>query len=192
MLTRIGIIAVAMATMFECAPPPTGEVAPPPTSVAQNTRPVVGTIPTPSVAQTAPEGPMVPDLTVPPTTVPVLPLVNPDSPCQEWVSTAVDNGWPEDREVIERMVAIMWRESRCQPDAYKADDPNGGSLGLLQINQFWCRPSTYWPSGYLQAHGVLDQCLELFDPSTNLRAGWVVYSYSYQRHGGNGWNPWKV
>lgn len=30
MLTRIGIIAVAMATMFECAPPPTGVVAPPP------------------------------------------------------------------------------------------------------------------------------------------------------------------
>ena len=192
MLTRIGIIAVAMATMFECAPPPTGVVAPPPTSVAQNTRPVVGTIPTTSVAQTAPEGPMVPDLEVPATTVPVLPLVNPDSPCQEWVETATNVGWPRDREVIERMVAIMWRESRCQPDAYKADDPNGGSLGLMQINQFWCLPSTYWPSGYLQAHGVLDQCMELFDPSTNLRAGWVVYSYSYQRHGGNGWNPWKV
>lgn len=195
MLVRTGILVVALVAMLEPAPPPDMTVAPPPSTVVQNTRPVVGTAPPTSVAETASEGPMVADLTVAPattTTVVPVPLVNPDSPCQEWVETATNVGWPKDREVIERMVAIMWRESRCQPDAFNANDPNGGSLGLLQINQFWCLPSAYWPDGYLQAHDVLEDCDQLFDPAVNLRASWVVYTYSYNRHGGNGWNPWKV
>lgn len=192
MLVRAGILVVALVAMLDSAPPPELTVAPPPSTVVQNTRPVVGTVPPTSVPQTAPQGPMVADLTVPPTTTSVVPLVNPDSPCQEWVGTATNVGWPKDREVIERMVAIMWRESRCQADAFNADDPNGGSLGLLQINMFWCKPSAYWPDGYLQAHGVLEDCDQLFDPVVNLRASWVIYVYSYNRHGGDGWNPWKV
>jgi hypothetical protein len=148
---------------------------------------VVDTTHAPSVPETAPEGPMVATTVA----VPVA-LVRPDSPCQEWVPLAVASGWPRDRAVIERLADIVWRESRCNPEAWNETDPNGGSMGLMQINRFWCQPSKYWPSGYLQAHGVLESCDELLDPATNLHAGWVIYSYSYQRNGGDGWNPWKV
>lgn len=186
MLVRFGIGLVAMLSMLECAPPSGG--APSPTTVAQNTRPII--TPVSSVA--------VPQDTTTTTTMPerqqvvVVPLVRPDSPCQEWVPTAVDNGWPRDRQVVEKLVSIVWRESRCEADAWNRTDPNGGSIGLMQINMFWCKPSAYWPTGYLQAHGVLESCDELLDPAVNLMAGWVVYTYSYNRHGGDGWNPWKL
>jgi hypothetical protein len=118
-------------------------------------------------------------------------LVDPDSPCQEWVPLAIAQGWPQDREVIERLVNIMWRESRCNAGAYNPDDPNTGSYGLLQVNGYWCLPSKYWAEGWLQAQGVLDECSKLYDPAVNLRAAWLMYSYSSQRNGGDGWNPWK-
>lgn len=124
------------------------------------------------------------------TQIPVA-LVDPSSPCQEWVPLAVQMGWPQDREVIERLVNIMWRESRCQPGAYNATDPHGGSYGLLQLNGYWCSPSQYSSNGWLQDQGVLDVCSKLYDPATNLKAAWLMYSYSIQRNGGDGWNPWN-
>lgn len=148
---------------------------------------VPSTAPPTSVPQKPLQGPMVATTTVPPA-----PVVGPDTPCQEWVPLAVASGWPQDRVMLEKLMSIVWRESRCTVDAWNHSDPNGGSMGLLQVNRFWCLGSRYWPSGYLQAHGVLESCDDLLDPATNLRAGWVIYSYSYQRHGGDGWNPWKV
>jgi hypothetical protein len=70
-------------------------------------------------------------------------------------------------------------------------DPNGGSLGLLQINQFWCKPSKYTDNGWLQDMGILDDCQELYDPATNLRAGLAMYSYSVYKNG-DGWHPWRT
>jgi hypothetical protein len=61
----------------------------------------------------------------------------------------------------------------------------GGSAGYFQINYFWCKPSTYWPTGWLQAQGILDDCAELFDPQINVRAAVAIWRNS-------GWLPWKT
>lgn len=188
MPSRLVLGVLAVLAMLEFTPPTNTPV--PDVAVPQQTTPplVVAPIPTLSVPETAPEGAMGADYQQ---TVTV-PLVAPDSPCQQWVPLAIASGWPEDRAVIEPLVNIMWRESRCSTESWYKVDPNGGSRGLLQINGFWCQPSRYWPDGYLQAHGILETCDDLFDPAVNLRAGWALYNYSYNRHDGNGWHPWKV
>lgn len=118
-------------------------------------------------------------------------LVGPDTPCQEWVPLAVQQGWPADREIIEVMVSIMWRESRCLPRTFNSTDTKGGSRGLLQINGFWCEPRFPGDIGWLQAQGILVSCDELFEPGVNLRAALAIYNYSLERNG-DGWNPWQA
>jgi hypothetical protein len=185
MVSRLTLGVLAVLAMLEFTPPDIDDI-PTSTTVTQDTRATVTPVTTTTVVSQ--ETTQVPDhqqtITVP--------LVAHDSPCQEWVTLAVASGWPKDRDVIEPLVNIMWRESRCNHDSYNPTDPNGGSRGLLQINGFWCQPSQYWPDGYLQAHGILKTCDDLFDPAVNLRAGWALYNYSYNRHDGNGWHPWKV
>ena len=104
--------------------------------------------------------------------------------CEQVFDTAKAIGWPADQ--LGMLVAIAQRESRCQPDAFNASDPNGGSYGIMQINGFWCQPSRYWPNGYLQAHGLLTSCTDLYDRATNLRAALAIYRYS------NGWRAWSL
>lgn len=138
-----------------------------------------------SVPQTAPQTPLRPDLEQP---IPV-PTTLPDTKCAEWYPLAIEVGWPD--ELWPRLAKIMWRESRCQPDAHYDGDPNGGSYGLMQINGFWCRPRYAGDPGWLQSAGVLDTCDELYDPETVLHASLHVYIYSlYQNK--NGWHPWRV
>ena len=107
----------------------------------------------------------------------------PDWRCDEWMPLAVEIGWPEDE--LPKLSYAVYRESRCRPDQHNPDDPVGGSNGLVQINRFWCRPSQYWPDGWLQTHGVLDDCDEVFDPETNLRAALAIWHNS-------GWSPWNL
>ena len=107
----------------------------------------------------------------------------PEWRCDEWIPLAVHIGWPE--EELPKLSYAVYRESRCRPDQHNPDDPMGGSNGLVQINRFWCRPSQYWPDGWLQAQGVLDDCDELFDPETNLRAALAIWQNS-------GWEPWNL
>jgi hypothetical protein len=107
----------------------------------------------------------------------------PEWRCDEWMPLAVEVGWPE--EELPKLSYAVYRESRCRPDQHNPDDPVGGSNGLVQINRFWCRPSTYWPDGWLQTQGVLDECDELFDPETNLRAALAIWHNS-------GWSPWNL
>ena len=121
--------------------------------------------------------------------VPVIPTTTattqPDAPktlCEQVFDTAKAIGWPADQ--LGMLVAIAQRESRCQPDAFNPNDPNGGSYGIMQINGFWCQPSRYWPNGYLQAYGLLTSCADLYDRETNLRAALAIYRYS------NGWRAW--
>lgn len=109
--------------------------------------------------------------------------------CGEWRSLALSLGWPESEWPT--LNKVMWRESRCQPTALNGRDPNGGSSGLLQINHYWCRPSRYTPNGWLQDQGVLKECADLFDPTTNLRAGIKIFTYSLNKNS-NGWNPWTT
>ena len=112
------------------------------------------------------------------TTAPALTL------CGQVFNMAKTVGWPVNE--LTMVVAVAYRESRCQPDAFNAKDPNGGSAGVMQINYFWCKPSQYWPRGYLQAHGLLRDCAELFDLETNLRAALAIYRYS------EGWRAWSL
>jgi hypothetical protein len=76
--------------------------------------------------------------------------------CGHWLGDALNVGWS--RSHISKLDYVMWRESRCLPNAFNSKDPNGGSKGLMQINQFWCLPSRYFPSGWLQSQGVLRSC----------------------------------
>jgi hypothetical protein len=104
--------------------------------------------------------------------------------CGQVFNMAKDIGFPLNE--LTTVVAVAYRESRCQVEAFNAKDPNGGSAGAMQINYFWCKPSQYWPNGYLQAHGLLKDCAELFDLETNLRAALAIYRYS------EGWRAWSL
>ena len=118
---------------------------------------------------------------IPSTTLTTQPSA-PKSLCEQVFDTAKAIGWPADQ--LGMLVAIAQRESRCQPNAFNANDTVGQSYGTMQVNDFWCLPSRYWPNGYLQAHGLLTKCTDLFDRETNLRAALAIYRYS------NGWRAW--
>ena len=70
---------------------------------------------------------------IPPTTVKSTPITQPDA-CQTVFDMARHVGWPEHE--LTQLIAIAYRESRCNPTAFNATDPNGGSNGVMQINQF--------------------------------------------------------
>ncbi len=150
-------------------------------------RPVPTTTPGTSVPQTAPETPIRPDLEQPI----AVPTTLPDTPCAEWYPIAADVGFSETH--WERMSQIMWRESRCQPDAHYPKDPNGGSFGLMQINGFWCTPRWAGDVGWLQASGVLDTCLDLYHPEINIEASFHIFIYNIYQHGPDrGWYAWRT
>ena len=104
--------------------------------------------------------------------------------CGQVFNMAKTVGWPLNE--LSTVVAVATRESRCQVKAFNPKDPNNGSAGVMQINYFWCKPNQYWPNGYLQAHGLLKNCAELFDLETNLRAALAIYRYS------EGWRAWSL
>jgi len=106
---------------------------------------------------------------------------NPDWRCDEWMPLAREVGWAE--EQLPKLSYVIYRETRCRPDQHNPDDPMGGSNGLTQINQFWCKPTQYWPGGWLQTHGILDHCDELYDPRISLTASLALWENS-------GWTPW--
>ena len=108
--------------------------------------------------------------------------------CPQWAQLAVDVGWLE--EDLPKLDAILHRESRCFTDSHYALDPFGGSYGLMQINAFWCKPSRYYPTGYLQSYGILTACSDLFHPRTNLTSARLIWQYSYDQYG-DGWLPWQ-
>lgn len=179
-MRTIGIVFLFALAGLSCDGPPDSRSAeiPPPTTTAGV-----------SVAYRPVQTPIRPDLgqsiptpTAPPTTLPA-------TKCAEWYPLAMEVGWPD--ELWPRLSQIMWRESRCLPDAHFDGDPNGGSYGLMQINGFWCRPRYAGDPGWLQAAQVLDTCDELYDPETVLEASLHVYVYSlYQNK--NGWHPWRT
>jgi hypothetical protein len=124
-----------------------------------------------------------PSAPLPTTTLITTPITQPDA-CGEVFNMAKHVGFPEHE--LATVVAIAYRESRCQPDAFNANDPNGGSNGVMQINQFWCKPSRYWPNGYLQAYGLIKTCDDLFDLEHNMRSALAIYRYS------EGWRAWSL
>jgi hypothetical protein len=103
--------------------------------------------------------------------------------CTQVATLASIEGLPASE--LETALRVAVRESRCTSDAYNATDPNGGSYGIYQINGFWCRPNTNWPTGWLQAKSIVTDCADLFDPTTNTRAMVAIWHNS-------GWLPWTT
>ena len=103
--------------------------------------------------------------------------------CTQVATIALAEGLPPSE--LETALRVAVRESRCTSDAYNALDTNGGSYGLYQINGFWCRPNTNWPTGWLQAKGILTNCDDLYDPTTNTKAMVAIWRNS-------GWLPWST
>lgn len=103
--------------------------------------------------------------------------------CGEWHDLAISVGWSEaDWPMLSR---VLYKESRCNFDSWNRSDPMDGSMGLTQINTFWCLPTQYNPSGWLQKQGALTECSQLFDPTVNLSAALLIYKRS-------GWGPWGL
>jgi hypothetical protein len=114
-----------------------------------------------------------------------------DAQCPQWHEMALLAGW--EIEHLDRLDYIIWRESRCLPNAHNKADPVTGSRGLMQINGFWCLKSRWepHPAGYLGNIGIINSCEDLFDPILNLRAGKAIYDYGVER-GQCPWRPWST
>lgn len=95
----------------------------------------------------------------------------------------------DSRDMMYEVDYIMWRESRCNASVINRDDPMGGSIGLFQINKFWCKPNRYTERGFLQDAGVLTKCKDLYNPIVSGKAMMAIYEYANDRYG-DGWGPW--
>ena len=166
LISKLAIsLFISVTSIFILTPPPAptaDDLAPAPITVWQGLEPASPT---------------------PPTTVVTTPITQPDA-CQTVFDMARHVGWPEHE--LTQLVAVAYRESRCNPDAFNPTDPNGGSAGVMQINYFWCKPSSYYANGYLQAYGLLRTCNDLFNLEDNLRSALAIYRYS------NGWRAWSL
>jgi hypothetical protein len=119
------------------------------------------------------------------TSTTVAPVVVPsDTPCAEWLPLAVQVGWPNDTDILQTLGRIMWRESRCQPDACSKSDSDRPcrDYGLTQGN--WTAHHEWWAD-----LGITPD--EMFDPATNLRFAYLLYS-ELEAKGRCGWQPWKL
>ena len=140
--------------------------------------------------------------TMPPTTLPqtttsttttVAPvLVPPGTPCEEWADEAVAGGWPNDPQILTKVLNIAWRESRCLPigpaSAYPTHYPtdyskhfNGHDYGVMQVN----RPAH--EAYVVSLYGTFEK---IVDPVTNFNFAWRLYSEREAR-GQCGWKPWS-
>ena len=166
LISKLAIsLFISVTSIFILTPPPAptaDDLAPAPITVWQGLEPASPT---------------------PPTTVVTTPITQPNA-CQTVFDMARHVGWPEHE--LTHLVAVAYRESRCNPDAFNPTDPNGGSAGVMQINYFWCKPSSYYANGYLQAYGLLRTCDDLFNLEDNLRSALAIYRYS------NGWRAWSL
>lgn len=103
--------------------------------------------------------------------------------CEQVYELAVKAGWIAKLAVTATNIAA--RESHCTETAFNPTDPNGGSYGLYQINGYWCKPNTQWVEGWLQQHGIVNSCYDLFNPQTNTEAAYAIWQNS-------GWSPWGM
>lgn len=177
--TRLGLGVTAVIALFVAFGQPSDTTRTPVT--APNT--VIITLP-PSTTSTTTEPTTTTSSST--TTTTVAPLLPVDHACYEWLPQLLKAGWPASPEILGTALTIMWRESRCQPDA-----DSGPDHGLFQINRYWCRPSRYTANGWLQDRGLATDCDSLFDPATNIRAALAIYEYSVDRNG-DGFLPWTT
>lgn len=157
-MKTIAILCAVIGAMTAVSNP-TGS-APPPVDTVPSTVAVTTTTAPPTTTTT-----VAPATTISTTTTTTTTL--PEGKCSEWFSTAVSVGWPVD--YLERLGAIMWAESRCQPDVFGT-----GALGLTQIQ--W-NAHSHW----IKPLGVSKEML--YDPATNLFIAWELAQYADQHYG---------
>lgn len=113
---------------------------------------------------------------------PILEIMK-DGTCIEYVMPALLVGWQP--EELPRLMRIMWRESRCIPDACgKTDSPHIRKCrdwGLMQINDY------SWKTTIRNLGLDIEQ---MHDPYWNLWFARWLFEYSLERNG-DGWHPWK-
>ena len=164
-LLSIGVFHLATGDSGNTSEQPSiGIIAPDPTTTA----------PTPSMETTVP----VVESTLPATTTTTMPdLSGVDwvalaqetyGKCGEWHDLAMEVGWPE--EEWEFLSQVIWRESRCQVDAW-----NGADAGLTQINKVHRK----WLSDMGWNHPE-----DMFDAEKNLTFAFRLWETS-------GWKPWR-
>lgn len=111
---------------------------------------------------------------------------HPSGRCPEYYFLALYAGWSrDDWPTLDR---IIWRESRCQPDACSTPDRPDLRLcrdwGLTQINDH------SWKTTIRQLG--LDMA-QMHDPYWNLWFARWLYNYSMDRTDGNcGWIQWSI
>ena len=93
--------------------------------------------------------------------------------CAQYVADAITAGWPADQAPM--LARVMFRESRCIPTAYNAQDSNGGSRGLMQMNGTHVK--------WLTELGYITTLDDLFKPEVNLAASAHLYRMV-------GWSAW--
>jgi hypothetical protein len=101
--------------------------------------------------------------------------------CPGWIDVAREVGWPEAE--LPMVGAVTYFEARCRMDV-RGD--KGKSWTAFQIHtKSWCRPTRYYPDGYLQTLGIVSTCANLLDPATAARAALAIWEYG-------GWAPWTT
>ncbi len=113
---------------------------------------------------------------------PVLEIIA-DNTCLQWVVTALQAGWQPDE--LPRLMRIMYRESRCQPDACgETDSPHIRKCrdwGLMQINDYSWKRIIREMGWHIE---------DMWVPLENLRFARWLFEYSLDRNG-DGWHPWR-
>lgn len=123
------------------------------------------------------------------TTEPPIAIVYPDTPCQEWADDAVNAGWPADIEVIDKLMRIIYKESRCinitplSPDPNVAAMFNGHDHSLIQANEI----HTAWVEELFGEPFAV----AMSNPDHALRFAYLLYS-AREEQGECGWQPWSV
>jgi len=106
--------------------------------------------------------------------------------CPQYETTILSVGFTfKELPVID---AIIYRESRCLSYVVNRtlNKDKSHDYGLTQINgRSWCEPTRYYPDGYLQTLGILNECDDLLNPVINLEAAFALFTYS------KGFGPWS-
>lgn len=105
--------------------------------------------------------------------------------CPQYETTILSVGFT--RQELPTLDAIIYRESRCLSYVVNRtlNKDKSYDYGLTQINgRSWCEPTRYYPDGYLQTLGILNECDDLLNPITNLQAAFALFTYA------KGFGPW--
>lgn len=102
--------------------------------------------------------------------------LDPALPCLEWAPLALEAGWPA--EELPTLLRVIWKESRCQPEALNPSSPDHGLTQINAIHEEWLA-SMGWTLA------------DMMDPAKNLRFAYLLWNSRTER-GQCGWTPWSI